>query len=265
MRTRADLSGKKYGRLTVLSYKESRNHGPRWTCVCDCGNEKIVDGEELKRGKVKSCGCYNRDRKKELFTTHGQTKTSEYYAWRSMKERCTKENHYAWKWYGGKGVKICERWLSSFENFYEDMGKRPSKLHSLDRYPDKDGDYGPQNCRWATKREQAQNRSSNLWFEYNKIRMVAAEWERRWNVSVGYIQKHLKYSKTFAQLFDFHENGTPLPKIPRNFRKIINIETGKIYSSIQEAADEFNISRTGLGNMLLGKLKLRFPLKYYCG
>jgi hypothetical protein len=93
-----------------------------------------------------------------------------------MKDRCYRENYPEFYLYGGRGIKVCDRWLNSFENFFEDMGKRPSKKYSLDRYPDMNGDYTPLNCRWATTYEQARCKRNNKWVEYNGIKMIKADW-----------------------------------------------------------------------------------------
>ncbi len=146
-----DLSGQMFGFYRVESYSGNR----RWKCTCTkCGSVKDVCAHHLRSGKATRCRKCNTGP-----LTHGQSNSRAYTSWGAMRDRCNNPNYWAYKWYGGKGVKICERW-NSFEAFLEDMGDPPLGK-SLDRYPDKTGNYEPGNCRWATAIEQARNRSNN--------------------------------------------------------------------------------------------------------
>lgn len=165
----APLAGKTFGRLTVLSRAPNNVHNqPLWLCRCECGSEKIAAGGSLVRGSTKSCGCLAREKAAQLHRavmTHGLSKTNEYHIWVGMKSRCYVPATDNCKNYGAKGVKVCDRWRNSFPNFLADVGPRPSKLHTLDR-KDSKGDYEPGNVRWATSREQNNNRSSNRIVDY---------------------------------------------------------------------------------------------------
>lgn len=151
-----DLTGQRFGRWTVLSRAEDYRRGiPQWSCRCDCGKAGVVRANILKAGESKSCGCLNREMKRNY--SHGLSQTRTYEAWKHMIQRCTNPHAKHFSYYGGRGITVCERWLSSFENFLADMGERPPGL-TLDRYPDNDGNYEPDNCRWATWTQQAANR-----------------------------------------------------------------------------------------------------------
>lgn len=154
-----DISGRRSGRLVALHRLDEKcGNNYRWLCRCDCGSEVAVSSANLGR-VTNSCGCLKREvlsAKKGVPRTHGQTGTAEHRAWVSMRQRCSDPRCAAYANYGGRGIRICIRW-ASFENFIADMGPRPSAQHSLDRV-DVNGDYGPDNCRWATQAEQGRNR-----------------------------------------------------------------------------------------------------------
>lgn len=151
-----DLTGQVFGRLTVLQRADTGRLKPDWLVRCECGVVKPVNGSDLKAGKIVSCGCLQREKIGNLRRSHSLSKSSEYNIWTLMKRRCLDENSLRYYRYGGRGIKVCDRWLEAFENFYADMGPRPHSKLSLDRI-NNDGNYEPGNCRWTDSMTQYYN------------------------------------------------------------------------------------------------------------
>lgn len=165
-----DLTGLKADRLSIQACVGKTKWGtPLWRCICICGKEVIIESSNLTRNldgkKPQSCGCYRDDLIVKRHTTHGETlngrDTKEHMAWSSMLKRCRNPNTKNYHLYGGVGVKVCKRWMR-FENFLQDVGRAPSKKHSLDRWPNNNGNYEPGNVRWATSKEQLNNLRTNV-------------------------------------------------------------------------------------------------------
>ena len=186
-----NLCGQRFDRLVVVLYagKQKRNHC--WKCRCDCGKEKIVAGCNLTSGNSKSCGCLKSKALKERLTIHGKSKTVEYQIWHSMWDRCRKGNDRKFKDYAGRGISVCERW-KDFEAFLADMGPRPSDKHSLDRENNSKG-YSPDNCRWATAKQQSRNTRYNRMLTCWGRTQCMAAWEEELGLSRGLIHARLKY------------------------------------------------------------------------
>lgn len=165
---RRDYTGYTLGKVTVCEYREHR-----WRCTCVCGTEMLLRSWEVYQNEIRSCGCLRYASR----VKHGLSRSSEYRAWRHMRDRCCNEDAYGYANYGGRGITICDRWLD-FASFYADMGPKPSPQHSLDRL-DPNGNYEPSNCRWATREEQDNNRRDSLFLEFAGQRLTISQWAAR--------------------------------------------------------------------------------------
>jgi hypothetical protein len=185
-----DLSGQVFSRLTVRCWAGKAGRANRWLCDCECGETRLVTTALLNNGSSLSCGCLRRERFSTIMghnRTHGHASRSNgnagsatYVVWLSMRARCRRPKNKAFHRYGGRGISVCERWLS-FDNFFADMGERPPGL-SLER-KNNDGNYEPGNCVWATNVEQANNRSSNLCISFEDRAMTVTQWARELGIA----------------------------------------------------------------------------------
>lgn len=192
-----NLTGQVFGRLTVLYRVDTPGTNRfKWHCRCECGNEIATRSSSLRGGLTQSCGCYKREVNAEvmattgLLNTHGMTESVEYAAWANMKDRCGNPQHRQWPDYGGRGITVCDRWLHSFENFYQDMGPRPAGM-SIDRI-DNDSGYFPENCRWATKKQQGNNRRKTHLVSFAGKTQTIAQWADELGVKYETLRARLK-------------------------------------------------------------------------
>lgn len=175
-----DLRGKRFERLIAVKPEYNPKMGWSWGCLCDCGNYVLVKRDHLTSAHTKSCGCLSREKTSERMLTHGQTNTRVYSIWAGMKNRCQNPNLKSYHYYGGRGISVCEEWEHSFESFYEwAMTNGYKKKLTIDRI-DVNGNYEPNNCRWATSREQANNRRSNYSVTFNGETTTLAEFSRKY-------------------------------------------------------------------------------------
>lgn len=196
MGRRIDRTGKQYGKWNVieLSHIKKDKVGiskAYWFCECECGTIGVVYGCNLGSGQSTSCGCSR--------GKHYKADSAEYRSWKAMKSRVYNPNHNSYHNYGGRGITICDRWIDSFENFFADMGQKPSLRHSLDRI-DNNGNYEPSNCRWADVDTQCNNKSTNRSLSYNGITMNLSQWARKIGITEQAFSKRLRkweYNRCF--------------------------------------------------------------------
>ena len=180
-----DLTGHAFNGIQLLRVDHiNSRHDYHYACRCHCGRLFVGNGHRLKIGRLRSCGCIQQKRK------HGSVETNEYGIWNAMKQRCLNHNNHAYRDYGGRGIKVCKHWLD-FRNFLADMGRRPTKSHTLDR-KDNDGNYEPSNCRWATKTEQALNRRNNVKLTHNGTTLTRSQWATRLGIKDSTLAVRLK-------------------------------------------------------------------------
>ena len=174
-----DLTGQRFGRLTVLRRAENRGRRVYWFCACDCGETREILGQNLRNGRVTSCGCWNREkaalRMKQNKTTHGLSKTRLYKIWIKMRERCEAKDERRFRLYSGRGIRVCSEWSDflAFKNWAESHGYREDL--ELDRI-NNDGNYCPENCRWTTRTVQVRNRRNTAVETINGETKSVAEW-----------------------------------------------------------------------------------------
>lgn len=182
-----DITGVRFGRLliTCRHSKPGLRGGVVWKAKCDCGNTAFVRTGNVLSGATKSCGCFRRE---NTWKIHGESRngktTPEYRAYHNMTSRCTLKTNPAWERYGGRGITVCDRWLHSYKNFLEDMGRKPSQRHSMERKDNSKG-YSPENCEWATLKQQANNKRNTLLIRYGRETKCFEDWCRHFGVNVG--------------------------------------------------------------------------------
>ena len=181
-----DMIGKTCGRLTVIKRVPNKGKNARWGCICSCGEYVEVDGCHLRNGGVKSCGCILKEAKWNK--THGLSNSRIYGIWHGMKRRCDSRN----KNYGGRGITVCNEWKNSFDTFYEwALNNGYNETLTIDRI-DVNGNYCPENCRWATITEQQNNKRTNVIIEYDGVSHTVSEWAKILNIKRETLVKRLK-------------------------------------------------------------------------
>lgn len=259
-RVRAEsLAGRRFGRLIVVALLGMRGKLAAWHCKCDCGADVLVGAPNLISGRMRSCGCLLKEVRPTNNLKHGemrrrgaQRRTIEYNCYQHIKNRCYSKTAAAFDRYGGRGIKVCDRWLngdgarSGFECFLADMGRRPDGCDSIDRFPDNDGNYEPGNCRWATTKEQASNRRSSRHIEHEGVTRTLSEWAEHVGLRIDTLHQRLGLGWDFARSI-----GTPAwdeTGARNNVRKLTREKVTEIRRlhaagrSMRSLAQEFGVS-----------------------
>lgn len=192
----SDITGQKFGRLTVLKRTDKKKFGTYlYLCKCDCGNESLVNRRDLKR--TKSCGCLRKERTSEAVRTHGKSNTRLYMIWSAMKSRCYNPHDIAYSTYGAEGKTVCDEWFNSFQAFYNwSMSNGYQDDLTIERIDGAKG-YSPDNCEWATRKEQANNRRSNHFVTYKNENYTITELAKKLGVSRTTIRRRLDESGAY--------------------------------------------------------------------
>ena len=192
-----DLTGKRFGRWLVQARAPKTARGTYWQCLCDCGEIRVVFGPDLKRGRSQSCGCFAAELNRAP-RIHGEgrdgKRTPEYNSWRCMNQRCNNPNAAGYERYGGRGIKVCKRWRENYSAFLADLGRKPSPAHTLERIKNHKG-YTPENVRWATPLEQAQNtrqKEEAVRLTYLKQTRPLMEWASEFGIEQSTVRRRLK-------------------------------------------------------------------------
>jgi len=174
-----ELSGQRFGRLTVINQADNKSGRVCWNCKCECGNTKIISAKTLLNGGTQSCGCLRQQMIAQKNTKHGKSirgqVTPEYLTWCEIIKRTENPSCLGFKNYGGRGISMCQEWRESFETFLNDMGKKPTPLHSIERI-NNESNYSPLNCKWASRKEQNRNKRNNVFLTHEGKTMCIKEW-----------------------------------------------------------------------------------------
>jgi len=205
-----DLTGMKFGRLTVIERAENDKHGrARWLCLCDCGNKKVIRGMHLTSGHTVSCGCFYKENFKKVslnckYIKHGMRHNSIYYKWQGMKDRCFNPKNRCYHLYGKRGVTVYSEWVDDFQAFYDYVSKLEhfgEEGYTLDRI-DPNGNYEPNNIRWADAKTQTRNKRNNVIVEYNGESMTLKDSAEKSGINYHTLYNRYKRGWTLERLFD---------------------------------------------------------------
>lgn len=206
-----DLSGQRFGKLVVLDIVgQTQGRKTLWRCKCDCGTEVVVVKDSLKSGHTRSCGCLHSDIVTKIHTKHGHAGERVHDIWVGMKDRCNNPNRSSYKDYGGRGIFVCDEWADDFQKFYDwSLENGYADNLTIDRI-DNDKGYYPENCRWATNKEQSNNRRTNRYITYNNVSRTISEWARLFDMSPGALRQRINRGnmRDFETYFSLNERDT---------------------------------------------------------
>lgn len=192
--SKSNLLHQRFGRLLVIQEGKIYRGNVKWICKCDCGDVKSILGFNLTGGKTKSCGCWQREKNATLWLKHGDARnkktSAEYKSWDRMMQRCYNLRHKYYRYYGGRGIKVCAKW-HIYKAFLSDMGRRPSAQHTLERI-NNDSNYEPANCKWATRTEQLNNTRRNKFITYSGKTMTLKQWSREVGINYATLTGRLR-------------------------------------------------------------------------
>lgn len=246
MAERKDETGNRYGRLTVLEYAGTNGHNALWKCKCDCGNECVKLGIQLRRQQTRSCGCIHKEQlsaRNQRYSVIAPRRL--YQTWHGMIDRCEKRKSKYYCNYGGRGISVCEEWhdFDSFASWALTHGY--SDDLTIDRV-DNDGNYCPENCKWSTKVEQENNKRTNRRVEIGGKTMNLGQWCETYGISPITVQSRLRYGWNI-------EDAIKTPVSPK--KKVMCIETGEVFETAREAGNKHGASKTSISTAASGKTK----------
>ena len=246
-----DLTGQRFGRLTVVSRAEKLSKAIRWNCICDCGASCIVQANHLTRGDIKSCGCLNTEKR----FTHGLSHTRIYRVWRNIKDRCLNPNVKSYKNYGGRGITICDEWRDDFATFYDYVSKLEhfgEEGYSLDRIDNYKG-YEPGNLRYADFTTQNRNQRGNHLVEYNGQMMSVAQAAEESGISADLLRTGIhRHGDNWENLFTPDKMQGGSERIPDDKRAqiIADYQPGVRGNGAKAVANRHNVSKTSVLNII---------------
>jgi len=222
------MIGKKFGKWTVLRFSHQYDKYLYWECRCKCRKTRIIKENDLKSGCITFCRCKTAKNLQSRYDMHGKSSWPECKVWRGMKSRCNDKDNPNFVYYGGRGISVCKSWQRSFENFINDMGRRPSSDYSIDRI-DNDGNYEPNNCRWATAAVQANNRRNSRILTFDGKSLNVKQWAKTTEISYYEILRRLNEGWPVEQAL-YAPKVSKVPKV-REF-KIDNTMIGKRFNKL---------------------------------
>lgn len=245
----SDLTGLKFSKLLVLSRQPNKPHVTYWQqwwlCKCDCGTISIKHRNHLCAGTSKSCGCWHKEVSAKMKYKHGLHKSPENQAWRDMKARCYNKKLKNYHRYGGRGITVCKRWRNSFENFLSDVGKRPGSNYSLDRIHNDKG-YYPQNVKWSTTKEQANNKQRCKKYRHKGSFLTVTQIARIENIGTERLRYNLKKFKTLPKAIKESKTFHYGKKLSE--KEVAIIRKSKLSAKVLAA--EFNVSEASVRNVI---------------